>query len=116
MLCLIFFFKDTATTEIYTYLPPLSLHDALPIYPRKRLLAAAGGDDDFANLSRRRRAISGRRRGRIIGLGDRRGSIEKGQRRPEQQLVSNIHDHPLREPADPERPSAKCLLSISPTC
>src|SRR5215469_18645241 len=27
-----FFFNDTATTEIYT----LSLHDALPIFPRKR--------------------------------------------------------------------------------
>src|SRR2546425_12412621 len=27
--CTIFFFNDTATTEIYT----LSLHDALPIYP-----------------------------------------------------------------------------------
>src|SRR6266540_3100737 len=27
--CYFFFFKDTATTEIYT----LSLHDALPIYP-----------------------------------------------------------------------------------
>src|SRR3989442_9619730 len=27
--CLVFFFNDTATTEIYT----LSLHDALPIYP-----------------------------------------------------------------------------------
>src|SRR3546814_7782457 len=28
-----FFFNDTATTEIYTYLHTLSLHDALPIYP-----------------------------------------------------------------------------------
>src|SRR2546430_12547496 len=28
-----FFFNDTATTEIYT----LSLHDALPIYPRHEL-------------------------------------------------------------------------------
>src|SRR3546814_14602548 len=27
-----FLFKDTATTEIYTYLHTLSLHDALPIY------------------------------------------------------------------------------------
>src|SRR3546814_20036729 len=27
-----FFFKDTATTEIYTYVPTLSLHDALPIF------------------------------------------------------------------------------------
>src|SRR2546422_3712108 len=30
-----FFFNDTATTEIYT----LSLHDALPIYPRRHLRA-----------------------------------------------------------------------------
>src|SRR3712207_9415284 len=29
-MCLIFFFNDTATTEIYT----LSLHDALPIFQR----------------------------------------------------------------------------------
>src|SRR3546814_17357739 len=28
---LYFFFKDTATTEIYTYRHTLSLHDALPI-------------------------------------------------------------------------------------
>src|SRR3546814_14114295 len=27
----VFFFKDTATTQIYTYGPTLSLHDALPI-------------------------------------------------------------------------------------
>src|SRR3546814_13001635 len=27
----VFFFNDTATTEIYTYLHTLSLHDALPI-------------------------------------------------------------------------------------
>src|SRR5690554_7131982 len=35
----LFFFNDTATTEIYT----LSLHDALPIFPeyRRRNLAAA---------------------------------------------------------------------------
>src|SRR3712207_8265984 len=31
MLCLFFFFNDTATTEIYT----LSLHDALPICPSR---------------------------------------------------------------------------------
>src|SRR3712207_8193589 len=45
----VFFFKDTATTEIYT----LSLHDALPIYglPAPEILcqffrAAAAGDAD----------------------------------------------------------------------
>src|SRR2546430_5459021 len=32
---LFFFFNDTATTEIYT----LSLHDALPIYERRRRVA-----------------------------------------------------------------------------
>src|SRR3546814_4909998 len=31
-----FFFKYTATTEIYTYLHTLSLHDALPISPFQR--------------------------------------------------------------------------------
>src|SRR3546814_13588819 len=31
LFCL-FFFNDTATTEIYTYLHTLSLHDALPIF------------------------------------------------------------------------------------
>src|SRR3546814_15849199 len=29
--CVIFFFNDTATNEIYTYRHTLSLHDALPI-------------------------------------------------------------------------------------
>src|SRR3546814_4393004 len=29
--CLCFFFKDTASTEVYTYGHTLSLHDALPI-------------------------------------------------------------------------------------
>ena len=29
-----FFFNDTATTEIYTPGYTLSLHDALPIYPK----------------------------------------------------------------------------------
>src|SRR3989337_3591042 len=36
LVCLFFFFNDTATTEIYT----LSLHDALPIFRRRRLPAA----------------------------------------------------------------------------
>src|SRR3712207_7402136 len=47
-----FFFNDTATTEIYT----LSLHDALPIYRavvRQRVHAAAGhGGDPVQDLQR----------------------------------------------------------------
>src|SRR5258708_38498145 len=40
LISLLFFFNDTATTEIYT----LSLHDALPIYLR---IFVHGEDDDF---------------------------------------------------------------------
>src|SRR3712207_8682751 len=43
----VFFFNDTATTEIYT----LSLHDALPISR-----AAGGGEDHQPRAARRRRA------------------------------------------------------------
>src|SRR3546814_20206923 len=37
----VYFFNDTATTEIYTYLHPLSLHDALPIYGRRAAMVAS---------------------------------------------------------------------------
>src|SRR2546426_11127487 len=50
----IFFFNDTATTEIYT----LSLHDALPIFPSTPWRASGGGAGAWArraNTSRRRR-------------------------------------------------------------
>src|SRR5437870_13862482 len=44
---LLFFFNDTATTEIYT----LSLHDALPIYPERhgerRIKSGARPDSRF---------------------------------------------------------------------
>src|SRR3546814_11615281 len=41
-----FFFNDTATTDIYTYLHTLSLHDALPIFLRKGRHAYQRGDAD----------------------------------------------------------------------
>src|SRR3546814_20693553 len=44
-----FFFNYTATTEIYTYLHTLSLHDALPIFGRQPVgetaARGAGADD-----------------------------------------------------------------------
>src|SRR6266496_6373886 len=40
VLCLFFFFNDTATTEIYT----LSLHDALPILPAFVGASSSGPD------------------------------------------------------------------------
>src|SRR3546814_18690708 len=56
--CLFFFFNDTATTESYTFLHTLSLHDALPILifpygaqqlrrPRERFLSLEGNVDWF---------------------------------------------------------------------
>src|SRR3546814_20924170 len=35
-MCIVFYFNDTATTEIDTYLHPLSLHNALPISSHMR--------------------------------------------------------------------------------
>src|SRR3546814_13563357 len=52
MLFFVFFFNDTATTEIYTYLHTLSLHDALPI--SNCCLRATD-----LRASRRRAAVSG---------------------------------------------------------
>src|SRR3546814_12418271 len=42
-----FFFNDTATTEIYTYLHTLSLHDALPISLTKEQPAMVYGAIDL---------------------------------------------------------------------
>src|SRR5271167_5152284 len=47
--CLIFFFNDTATTEIYT----LSLHDALPIFA-PRWLPGTPARSDTPRAGRRR--------------------------------------------------------------
>src|SRR3712207_7927134 len=58
-MCMIFFFNDTATTEIYT----LSLHDALPISPLG--VGADGGRPALAG----RRAGAGRGRGRTARRG-----------------------------------------------
>src|SRR3546814_8180536 len=51
MLYYCFFYNDTATTEIYTYLPTLSLHDARPIYGgRKRIEHEAADRQRFRAL------------------------------------------------------------------
>src|SRR5258708_11867040 len=44
-LSILFFFNDTATTEIYT----LSLHDALPIFMRQMLTQAQTAGQYFTN-------------------------------------------------------------------
>src|SRR3712207_6882149 len=54
MLISLFFFNDTATTEIYT----LSLHDALPISARARRAAAAAHRVRRRRRGQRRRAVA----------------------------------------------------------
>src|SRR3546814_14887464 len=47
---ILFLFKDTATTKIYTYRHTLSLHDALPIFrmdERERLLKNLGQNNSL---------------------------------------------------------------------
>src|SRR3712207_7425800 len=74
----IFFFNDTATTEIYT----LSLHDALPICHRPRLFGArvhvdvrvVGADREDGEIDRRR-AVAERAEGARVGrVADRKST------------------------------------------
>src|SRR3546814_15481827 len=65
ILMFVFFFKDTATTDIYTYWHTLSLHDALPI--------SCGG------LRRPRRLAVPRRRAWPGGEGPVRGERATGR-------------------------------------
>ena len=47
MIVTIRFFHDTATTEIYTNLNPLSLHDALPLLSQSGYLTIKGYDREI---------------------------------------------------------------------
>src|SRR3546814_4297976 len=58
-----FFFNDPATTEIYTYLHTLSLHDALPISVCHKCYNPFPVDIDFGDVSMNMRALL-RRMGR----------------------------------------------------
>src|SRR3989454_11555137 len=69
--CLLFFFNDTATTEIYT----LSLHDALPIsLHRGGCGAGAGGHRVRRVLHRGEKGRHGHVRTRARGGGGTRGA------------------------------------------
>src|SRR5256885_12151612 len=63
LLFVFFFFNDTATTEIYT----LSLHDALPIWPR----------EGWSHSRKRSPARVGRHRARRTGPASRRASRDR---------------------------------------
>src|SRR5947208_9064464 len=71
----LFFFNDTATTEIYT----LSLHDALPIYPTRQFLTESLVDGE---RSQSKSFSSCARIGRIFSSTKDRKSGSAGMPRP----------------------------------
>src|SRR2546422_4117373 len=88
---LLFFFNDTATTEIYT----LSLHDALPISLQARPLAAAvSGEARRARAGRAGRALHLGGCGRHGAIGLPAGGLRAQPRRSEEhtsELQSRLH-------------------------
>src|SRR2546421_9145676 len=68
-----FFFNDTATTEIYT----LSLHDALPICPRR-------------GVHRRARGLEGPARLRFPGRRARRQAVRRNRSRRSEEHTSEL--------------------------
>src|SRR2546430_10205948 len=88
--CTLFFFNDTATTEIYT----LSLHDALPISTvRSRDAAVDGFVGALSALKRGDRADAGRRLVDLATLNRNRAPPEAGQ---ERDRVPDILEQELR--------------------
>src|SRR3546814_12111749 len=65
MFILFVFFNETASTEIYTYLHTLSLHDALPIV--RTSLKIAEGNGQFGAISRLA-LLTAQRREKIAAL------------------------------------------------
>src|SRR3712207_9424076 len=85
----IFFFNDTATTEIYT----LSLHDALPISPLLRPTPERGRDrhrprPDVVLLHDGRGALEGDRR--VAGRRDERSEEHTSELQSRQYLVCRL--------------------------
>src|SRR3712207_9309467 len=86
LLC--FFFNDTATTEIYT----LSLHDALPIWGRRRGRGAAAEGKGAAGAGRRRGRGPRRRPRSAARGGDRQsGFLPPGERKSTRLNSSQAH-------------------------
>src|SRR3712207_7118038 len=82
-LCIVFFFNDTATTEIYT----LSLHDALPIW-RVPAVRRGPGPRRPVDLLHRRPALDHRR--------VRRAAAARARVRPLRAVRSEEHTSELQ--------------------
>src|SRR5690349_25133096 len=81
LLLLIFFFNDTATTEIYT----LSLHDALPISPRSASRDDCGFDHRCVAVRR-----SASLRGLALGAAGARSEEHTSELQSRRDLVCRL--------------------------
>src|SRR6184192_2823117 len=78
-----FFFNDTPTTEIYTSIDTLSLHDALPIFPcghrrqvrPSRGIRAVGPDPEARRVEPRRAQLQRRARRHVAGQQTHEGAL-----------------------------------------
>src|SRR3546814_18092332 len=79
---MVFFFNDTATTEIYTVCNTLSLHDALPIFMHgvPEVVCAPAADAGFGIGRDVRRIEDSERRRRAATTGER-GAATRGMAR-----------------------------------
>src|SRR3546814_20563142 len=96
LICLcFFFFNDTATTEIYTYLHTLSLHDALPIWPLAPSEGSAGASGMAPASLDRCRAVPGDDRHGLPGdRADQEGQAAIRQRALGRKLINGAFEAP----------------------
>src|SRR3712207_8922552 len=88
MMLIVFFFNDTATTEIYT----LSLHDALPIFfhEAQNVGHAAAGIDHHRHRDRRRLVLEDIDRLRLSVVEDLRSEEHTSELQSRQYLVCRL--------------------------
>src|SRR3546814_11335666 len=89
----LFFFNDTATTEIYTYLHTLSLHDALPILrePHRREYRLLRFHRAWPRAGGGRPSLYVRRRPASPGDPDRKQGGRHQRQRPTVHQIGRAH-------------------------
>src|SRR3546814_4602377 len=95
----VFFFNDAATTETYTYVHTLPLHDALPIFTRRRHEARRGtGSAPPAGAGGARRDSGGVS---VVAAGAAPGRGHGSRHRADRRRLRGAHPRGARDDARP---------------